>query len=217
MRKLAVCLLIAFSGQGYAQSRAETDEWSLDLFIVGPKHYVFEGGASARNDGGGGIGLTLAHNLNDYVAVGLDATLSEFGYRASVAPGAGNAAAGFQSEGSMETAGLRAHVTWNLLARPVTPFLSAGAGVVFLDSNLDSDPPANACWIYPWHGEVCSDKAPKSNLARFTYGFGAGMRFDLPRDLGFIRAMVGGEWIHIPEALSPVGYVQFRADFGLRF
>jgi opacity protein-like surface antigen len=210
-------MLVLLSGPALAEWRGQTNEWSLDLFIVGPKNYVFESGASARNDGGGGIGLTLAHNLSDYFAVGLDATLSEFGYRASVAPGAGNTAAGFQSEGSMETAALRAHVTWNLLARPVTPFLTAGAGVVFLDTNLDSDAPANACWIYPWHGEVCSDKAPRSNLARLTYGFGAGMRFDLPRDLGFIRAMAGGEWIHIPEALSPVGYVQFRADFGLRF
>ncbi len=217
MNRLVFSMVVLLAGPALADTRAQTNEWSLDLFIVGPKHYVFEGGASARNDGGGGIGLTLAHNLNDYFAVGLDAMLSEFGYRASVAPGAGNAAAAFQSEGSMETAALRAHVTWNLRARPVTPFLTAGAGVVFLDSNLDADAPANACWIYPWHGEVCSDKAPKSNLARFTYGFGAGMRFDLPRDLGFIRAMVGGEWIHIPEALSPVGYVQFRADFGLRF
>lgn len=217
MNRLVFSIGLLLAGPALAEARGQTNEWSLDLFIVGSKHYVFEGGASARNHGGGGIALTLTRNLNDYFAVGLDATLSEFSYRASVAPGAGNAAAGFQREGSMETAGLRAHVTWNLLARPVTPFLTAGAGAVFLDSNLDSDPPANACWIYPWHGEVCSDKAPKSNLARFTYGFGAGVRFDLPRDLGFIRAFAGAEWIHIPEALSPVGYTQLRADFGLRF
>jgi len=216
MRSWAVVLAL-FAAPAFAQLRADTNEWSLDLFIVGSKHYVFEGGASARNDGGAGIGLTLTHNLNDHFAVGLDATLSEFDYRAGVAPGAGNAAAGFQSEGNMESAGLRFHATWNLLARPVTPFLTAGAGVVFLDTNLESEPPANACWIYPWYGEVCSDKAPKSTLARFTYGFGGGVRYDLPRDLGFIRAFVGGEWIQISEALSPVGYVQFRADFGLRF
>lgn len=215
--KFLAGLLALFTVQAFAQSRADTNEWSLDLFIVGSKHYVFEGGASARNDGGAGIGLTVTHNLNDYFAVGLDATLSEFDYRASVAPGAGNAAAGFQSEGNMESAGLRFHATWNLLARPLTPFLTAGAGVVFLDPNLESQPPASACWIYPWYGEVCSDKAPKSTLARLTYGFGGGMRFDLPRDLGFIRAFVGGEWIQISEALSPVGYVQLRADFGLRF
>jgi opacity protein-like surface antigen len=217
MRKLALCLLLAFAGQTYAQSRADTNEWSLNLFVVGTKHYAFEGGASARNDGGAGIGLTVARNLNDYFAIGIDASLSEFNYRATVAPGAGNGAASFASDGEMETAALRAHATWNLLARPVTPFLTANAGFMILDTNFRRDAPANACWIYPWYGEVCSDKAPKNNLTRFTYGLGAGLRFDLPRDQGFVRALVGGEWIVFSEALSPVGYLQFRADFGLRF
>ena len=217
MTRIMFFLFCVAATPAMAQLRADTNEWSLDLFVVGSKHYEFEGGASARNHGGGGIGLTLTRNLNDYLAVGVEATLSEFDYRAGVAPGAGNAAAGFQREGSMETAGLRFHATWNLLARAITPFLTAGAGVVFLDPNLESDPPANACWIYPWYGEVCGDKAPRSNLARFAYGVGAGVRYDLPRDLGFIRAFVGGEWIHFSEALSPVGYAQFRADFGLRF
>ncbi len=134
-----------------------------------------------------------------------------------MAPGPGNGAASFATDGEMETAALRAHATWNLLARPVTPFLTANAGFIILDTNFGDDAPANACWIYPWYGEVCSDKAPKNNLTRFTYGLGAGLRFDLPRDQGFIRALVGGEWIAFSEALSAVGYVQFRADFGLRF
>jgi opacity protein-like surface antigen len=217
MTRILFFLFCLAATPAMAQLRADTNEWSLDLFVVGSKHYEFEGGASARNHGGGGIGLTVTRNLNDYLAVGVEATLSEFDYRAGVAPGAGNAAAGFQREGSMETAGLRFHATWNLLARPVTPFLTAGAGVVFLNTNLESDPPTNACWIYPWYGEVCGDKAPRSNLARFAYGVGAGVRYELPRDLGFIRAFVGGEWIHFSEALSPVGTTQFRADFGLRF
>lgn len=217
MNRVLLFLFCVAATPAMAQLRADTNEWSLDLFVVGSKHYGFEGGASARNHGGAGIGLSVRRNLNDYFAVGVDATLSEFDYRAGVAPGAGNAAAGFQRDGDMETAGLRLHAIWNLLARPITPFFTAGAGVLFLDPNLESDPPANACWIYPWYGEVCGDRAPKGNLARFTYGVGAGVRYDLPRDQGFVRALVGGEWIHFSEALSPVGYVQFRADFGLRF
>jgi hypothetical protein len=215
--RIVFSIVVLLAGPALADSRGQTNEWSLNLFVVGTKHYAFEGGASARNDGGAGIGLTVARNLNDYFAIGIDASLSEFNYRATVAPGAGNSAASFASDGEMETAALRAHATWNLLARPVTPFLTANAGFMILDTNLRRDAPANACWIYPWYGEVCSDKAPKNNLTRFTYGLGAGLRFDLPRDQGFIRALVGGEWIAFSEALSPVGYVQFRADFGLRF
>ena len=215
--KRLIWLLLVVAVPAWGQSRGDTNEWSLNLFVVGTKHYSFESGASARNDGGAGIGISVARNLNNYLSVGIEGTLSEFNYRATVAPGAGNAGASFSSEGDMETAALRAHATWNLLARPLTPFLSASAGVIFLDTNLGAEPPANACWVYPWYGEVCGDKAPSNTLARFTYGIGAGLRYELPRQQGFLRAMVGAEWIDFREALSPVGYVQVRADFGLRF
>ena len=216
MKKLIWVFLI-LAAPAWAQPRADTNEWSLNLFVVGTKHYAFEGGASARNDGGAGIGISVARNLNDYFSVGIEGTLSEFNYRATVAPGAGNAAASFSSEGDMETAALRAYTTWNLLARPLTPFLTASAGVIFLDTNLGAEPPANACWIYPWYGEVCGDQVPSNTLTRFTYGIGAGLRYDLPGQQGFLRALVGAEWIDFREALSPVGYVQVRVDFGLRF
>ncbi|MGH8692017.1 MAG: outer membrane beta-barrel protein [Burkholderiales bacterium] len=212
MRILLVLMLVCAT-----KSLAQSNEWSLNVFIVGSKNYEFEDGASARNDGGAGIGATIARNLNDYFAVGVDLSLSEFNYRARVVPGAGNAAAAFETSGSMETAALRLHATWNLLARPVTPFVTAGAGVIFLDTNLESDPPAGGCWIYPWYGQVCGATAPKTTLARLSYGAAAGVRFDLPRNQGFVRAMVGGEWIEIPEARSSVGYWQLRADFGIRF
>jgi len=213
MKPLLLWLLLALSAPAWAQSRAGTDEWSLNLFAIAPRNYAFEGGATARNDGGAGIGLTVTHNLNDYFAVGLEGSLSTFNYRATVTGSAGS----FATDGDMEAGALKAHVTWNLLARPLTPFLTASAGVMFLDPDLGGDPPANACWNYPWYGEVCSDKTPTTTLTRLTYGLGAGLRYELPRKQGFVRALVGAEWIDFREALSPVGYVTLRADFGLTF
>jgi len=212
MKKL-LWLLMALSAPALGQSRAGTDEWSLNLFAIGSRHYAFEGGATARNDGGAGVSLTVTHNLSDYFAFGLEGSLSTFNYRATATGSAGS----FQTDGDMEAGALKAHVTWHLLARPLTPFLTASAGVMFLDTNLDSDPPANACWTYPWYGEVCSDKAPTNALARLTYGVGAGLRYELPRKQGFVRALLGAEWIDFREALSPVGYVTLRADFGIGF
>ena len=213
MKPLLLWLLLALSAPAWAQSRAGTDEWSLNLFAIAPRNYAFEGGATARNDGGAGIGLTVTHNLNDYFAVGLEGSLSTFNYRATVTGSAGS----FATDGDMEAGALKAHVTWNLLARPLTPFLTASAGVMLLDPDLGGDPPANACWNYPWYGEVCSDKTPTTTLTRLTYGLGAGLRYELPRKQGFVRALVGAEWIDFREALSPVGYVTLRADFGLTF
>jgi hypothetical protein len=216
MRYLVLVMAVLIA-PAWAQPRGGSDEWSLNLFVVGTKHYAFEGGASARNDGGAGIGITVSRNLNSYFSIGIEGSLSEFNYRANVAPGAGNAGTAFQTDGDMETGALRLHGTWNLLARPVTPFLTANAGVMYLDTDLGANPPANACWIYPWYGEVCGDKAPSNSLARFTYGLATGLLYELPRQQGYIRATLGAEWIAFKEALSPVGYVTVRADFGLRF
>jgi len=215
VRVLAL-LLMVLAAPAFAQ-RGGTDEWSLNLLVQGSKRYAFEGGASARNDGGAGIGLTLARNLNDYLAIGADLTLSDMDFRASVAPAAGNALAGFDSDGNMETLALRLHATWYLLPGRITPFVTGGAGVIFIDAEFRSKPPADACWTYPFYGQVCGASPPSTSLARFAWGAGAGVRVDLPDYPGFVRVMLGGEWIDFREASSPVGYVQLRADFGVRF
>ena len=66
-------------------------------------------------------------------------------------------------------------------------------------------------------GTITSD----TNIQNITYTAGAGLRWDLPPrwgyNGGFLRFLVGGEWIDFDEASSPVGYWQVRADFGARF
>jgi hypothetical protein len=201
--------------------RGRTNEYSVNLQAVGSKSYTFEGGATARNDGGAGVSLSIAHNLNNHFAIGAEAAWSAFNFRAGVTPGTGNAAASFESDGDTEMVAFRLHATWYLLSGPTTPFLTAGVGVTFFDPEFDRPPSADACWIYPWYGQVCGAAPPENTLTRLNYTAGAGLRWDLPREWaytgGFVRVLVGGEWIHFSEASSPVGYVQLRADFGARF
>jgi hypothetical protein len=217
MRWYLVLVALAATSAIAQPMRDGTTDGSLNFFVVGSKQYAFEQGASARNDGGVGMGATISRNLNDYFAVGIEGSYARWDYRATVAPGAGNAGSGFETTGKMETAAVRLNATWNLLSTRVTPFVTAGAGVIFLDTNIDSALPANACWIYPWYGQVCGGSVPTNALTRFTYAGAAGLRYDLPGSQGFLRVMAGGEWISISEATSPVGYVQFRADFGIKF
>ena len=201
--------------------RGRSNEYSLNVQVIGSDDYEFDGGATVRNDGGVGVALSMARNLNDHFAIGAELAWSAFNFRARVAPGAGNAAAGFESEGDTENLALRLHATWYLLSRPITPFVTAGVGVIFFDAELDESTSTNACWIYPWYGQVCGATPPENTLTRLSYTAGAGMRWDLPHNWGygggFLRLLVGGEWIDFDEASSPVGYWQVRADFGARF
>ena len=218
--RLTLCLLSLAACPALAQDiapRGGTDEWGMHVLFVGSRTYSFEGGASARNEGGGGGGISVWRNLNAHLALGVDLTFSQLNTRSTIVPAAGNAGARFESDGDVDTAALRVHATWHLLSGPVTPFLSAGVGVNFVDPDFRSDPPADACWIYPWYGQACGARPPQSSLTRLGYSAGAGVRFDLPRRQGFVRLMAGGEWIDFDEASSPVGYVQLRADFGIAF
>ena len=197
--------------------RGGSDEWGLHVLLIGSRTYAFEGGASARNEGGGGVGISVARNLNAHLAIGADLTFSQLNTRSTIAPAAGNAGASFESDGDVDTAALRLHATWYLLSGPLTPFLSAGIGATFVDPEFKSGPPADACWIYPWYGQACGARPPESSLTRLGYGAAAGVRFDLPRRQGFVRLMAGGEWIEFDQASSPIGYIQLRADFGIAF
>jgi opacity protein-like surface antigen len=217
---LAVIVFVLHSVPALAQDiapRGGTDEWGLHLLLIGSRTYSFEGGASARNEGGGGAGISAWRNLNSHFAVGADLTFSQLNTRSTIVPGAGNAGARFESDGDVDTAALRVHATWYLLSGPVTPFVSAGIGATFVDPEFRSNPPADACWIYPWYGQACGARPPESSLTRLGYSAGAGVRFDLPRRQGFVRLMAGGEWIDFDEASSAIGYLQLRADFGIAF
>jgi opacity protein-like surface antigen len=217
---VAVLALLLQSAPALAQDiapRGGTNEWGVHLLLIGSRTYSFDGGASARNEGGGGAGISVVRNLNTHLAVGADLTFSQINTRSTIVPGAGNAGARFEADGNLETAALRVHATWYLLSGPVSPFVSAGIGATFVDPEFRSNQPADACWIYPWYGQACGARPPESSLTRLGYSAGAGVRFDLPRRQGFVRLMAGGEWIDFDEASSRVGYVQLRADFGIAF
>lgn len=217
--RYAILVLTMVCSPAFAQTapRGQTNDFSIHLIAIGSKDYRFEDGASARNNGGGGVGATVARNLNDHFAVGADLTFSQFGLRSRIAPGDGNAGAAFETEGDIEQAAFRLHATWSLLSGPTTPFLTAGIGANYLNPTFDSNPPASGCWVYPLYGQVCGATPPTSPVLRLGYGAATGVRIDLPRRQGHIRVMVGGEWLEIPEAASTVGYIQFRADFGISF
>lgn len=214
---LATLLVAAPAFSQAPPPRDGSNDFSIDLVLIGSRTYDFDGGAMVRNDGGGGIGATVAHHLNNHLAVGADLIFTQFGARSHVTPGAGNAGAAFTSDGDVEQAAVRLHATWYLLSGPVTPFLTGGIGANYLNPTFDSNPPASGCWVYPWYGEVCGASAPTRPLLRLGYGAAAGVRVDLPRRQGFIRVLAGGEWVEFSEATSTVGYVQVRADFGIAF
>ena len=219
MKAIVLVLIAFFAGNASCQtfSRAGLREYSLQPQLFGSRSYAFPEGAAARVDGGVGIGLGFARHLNDYLAFGVDFAMGTLDYRATVTPGAGNSGAAFDSSGVMERASLRLHGTWHLFSGRSTPFLTAGIGATHLDPDLESAPPSAGCWNYPWWGRFCGAQPPTHGMTRLSAAAGAGWRFDLERERGFVRLLAGAEWIDWPGPPSTLRNVEFRADFGARF
>lgn len=198
-------------------SRAGLREYSLQPYLQGSRTYEFEGGAQARIDGGYGIGLGFAHHISDHLAFGIDFTLAALDYRGRIVPGTGNAGAAFDQSATLERGAVRLNATWQLLAGRSTPFLTASIGATYLDPDNLEPPPAAGCWFYPWWGQFCGAEAPTHGMTRLTYGGGAGWRWDLAGDRGFVRLLVSGERIDWPGPTGRLDNVEVRADFGAPF
>jgi opacity protein-like surface antigen len=217
---LRVFLAIALSLQAFTllaqpYSRTGLREYSLQPFLLEADSYEFEEGAQAKIDGGYGIGLGFNWHLNNYLALGVDFSLSETDYRARVTRPGGALAR--DTTGSLERGTARVHATWHLLAGRTTPLLTAGLGFTYLDPELDDAPAAGGCLNYPFWGRFCGAEPPTHGITRFTYALGAGLRHDFVDKSGFVRFVVSGEWIDwngTPERLEAL---ELRVDFGARY
>jgi opacity protein-like surface antigen len=68
--------------------------------------------------------------------------------------------------------------TWNMIDGPLTPYLQAGLGWTYVDSNVTDGPPTTGCWWDPWWGYVCRNFYSTYDDTRFSYGAGAGLRWE---------------------------------------
>lgn len=220
MRVLGIFVLLSLTGNALAQthfSRAGLREYSLQPLLLGSRTYDFAEGASAKVDGGFGVGLGFAWHLNDYFAWGVDISVAEVDYRARITPAGGNTASGDDMSGSMERGTVRLHGTWHLLSGRTTPLITAGVGFTHLDPDIEAAPAGGRCWNYPWWGRFCGAEPPTHGMTRLSYALGAGIRHDLPANRGFVRFVVSGEWLDWTGTPERLGALEFRADFGAPF
>lgn len=69
--------------------------------------------------------------------------------------------------------------TWYMTDGPLTPYLEAGFGWTFVDSNVADGPPLVGCWWHPWWGYICDGYYNTFHETSFSYGGAIGLRYQL--------------------------------------
>lgn len=77
--------------------------------------------------------------------------------------------------------------TWHLLDGPFTPYLQAGIGWTYVDSNVSDGPPTTGCWWDPFWGYICRNFYDTYDDTNFSYGVGAGVRYEFGNGM-FMKA-----------------------------
>ena len=204
----------AASAQGDA-ARAKRWEFSLQLPDVQGKNYSFEGGSSARTSNTLGFGVGFAYNLSNHLNLGMDFNWYSMDFDATIQPGVGTGQAAFTTRGTADVSSVMFNATYHFLSGPVTPYVAAGIGGTYVDSNIQTGPAVPVCWYYPWYGYYCGTAVPTASNNFFSYAGGAGVRWDVSRQM-FLRAGATRQWLDASGNSSSDGTTTWRIDFGFK-
>lgn len=110
----------------------------------------------------------------------------------------------------------RLNGTWNILASAFTPFVTAGVGATYGDTNVPNGAPSTVCWWDPWWGYYCGTTVPTKSEIDLSYMAGAGLRWDARRSF-FLRGFVARQWLQVGGSVGTPAVTQYRIDLGFRF
>ena len=170
------------SGNGWrVGAPAQAGQWEATIGLTSAMttDMDFEGGTTAEIDGGIGFTLGAGYHFNDHLRFG-----STFGYDSKdyTADVVGEDADDvYAIEGSLDTMSLMFDVQYTFLTGPVTPYVAAGVGWAWVDTNIATEPPEIGCWWHPWWGYVCTSWQDTRTVDSLAYEVGLGVRYNFSR------------------------------------
>jgi outer membrane protein assembly factor BamD len=194
--------------------RAGRWEVLAGLSANGSSSVDFKGGTRVNVESGTGLKLGVAYHYNDHLQLSTNATFDSKDYSAQIAgdePGET-----FPIKGSMDTTALMFDAAYNILTGPLTPYVSAGLGYTWVDTNIATSPPEIGCWWNPWWGYVCTTWQDTKSVNGFAYELGAGVRWDFndafSLDGGYVM-----RWINFDNATSTPSFDAIQVNVGWKF
>ena len=180
---IGIAALVLSSTAGAQTFRDNRWEGTLQLLGSSSESSDGEMGSSIAVDSAVGFGFGFAYNFNEHFAIGFDGSWVRPKYTAVYNT----------EEDGLQT--LRHKMTifngqingiWNIINGAFTPYLQAGLGWTYIDSNVTDGPPVTGCWWDPWWGYICSSFYSTYSTTKFSWGAEAGLRYDFDNDM-FIK------------------------------
>jgi opacity protein-like surface antigen len=212
---LIACLCGA-GGQAASISESPERAQKTEIYVIGQYLHTddlkFEGPSgdvtmSVDDTGLGGFGL--GYHFNQFLALRGEFMFGGTSFHGDLPTELGGVIA-IDQDAFIQTG--RINVDYNILDRRLTPFVTAGLGYQYLETELERLPPVSYCWWDPFWGWLCTTDEPSASDTFFTWNAGVGVRWDISDQL-FIKVLGGANWVDYSNTKDIV--TQFEAVFSL--
>lgn len=208
-----VFALVACATVASAQSREGRWELSIGPLYQGSNALTFDGGSTLDTDSEWGFTSAFAYNLSDSLALNFGFQWTGVDYNAVVVR---------DDEGTTGISGTfdqwntSAGLTFNFMEGPVVPYIGAGIGWMWVDTNIPNGLPTTGCWWDPWYGYICYTDYPTKTTDALSYQATAGIRFEY-NPQAFVRLGYTSQWIDLDNATTTPRFDVLTLDFGWMF
>jgi|WetSurMetagenome_2_1015567.scaffolds.fasta_scaffold28331_4 opacity protein-like surface antigen len=196
--------------QGYSGSREGHWEFTLAPLYQMSNSIDFEGGSKLKTDSELGFGLGFGYNLSDQFNLGFGFDWYSVSYDATVIKDTGGPVG---ITGNYDSWLTWANLTMNLAEGPFVPYISAGIGYSFIDTNVPDGRPVEGCYWDPWWGYICGTYYPTKTSSDFSYNAGVGLRYQFSPTF-FTKLGYQMTWLDLGKAKGTPSFDQIRLDFG---
>ena len=213
---LGILLLGASFGANAQNSYAGTWEWSVGAIYQDSKSMGSDNGSSLKVDSAVGLGFNVGYYMTDHFSLGFDFDFLRPDYRAVLVDDTVVPAETIEINHEMSQFNGRFKAGFDFLDGPFRPFVEAGLGWSYLDSNVADGDPIVGCWWHPWWGYICEGFYSTFNDTVFTYGVGAGFKYRFVGD-SFLKMSVNQWELDGVGAAGNESLTGARLEFGWSF
>ncbi len=185
-------LALSYSVDSNAKYTKRDGKWESSFQLLNSLSTDFDGknGSGVEIDSDIGWGFSLGYNVNPHIVVNYQFSVTTPDYDATLTSEDGDRNLHIKRE--MDLYNSQFNVVYNLMTEQFTPFVQAGLGWSYLDSNVRKPLSNSFCWYDPWLGLVCDNNTFSDT--RFSYNVAAGVRYELNNNM-FFRASYQQNWI----------------------
>ena len=196
----------------------EQGDWegSAGVAFLNSTDADFKGGTSAAFDSDSGFRVAFDYSLTDALQVGGSWGIGQRSYDATIVGDVLGEESSFRAKGDLDYSSLLATATYNLLDGPFRPFVTAGIGWSWVDTNIATEPPETGCWWDPWYGYICTSWVNTRTLDGLTYQLGVGARYDFGSNIA-VHASYRIDWIDFDQANGTPDFDGFDLSIGWKF